>query len=90
MYRLLVSCFLLSVQPRIYNIDPVLNDFSNVISLAGITALLLPNIRFGKNPLCNKDDDCFGVKKCCELNKERFCCDPEKYYQINPKFNLQR
>ena len=88
MYRLLMSCFLLSFQPRIYNIDPVLNDFSNVVSVAGITALLLPNMRFGKTRSCNKDDDCFGIKKCCELNNERFCCDPEKYYKINAKFSL--
>lgn len=88
MYRLLMSCFLLSFQPRIYNIDPVLNDFSNVVSVAGITALLLPNIRFGRNRSCNKDDDCFGIKKCCEMNNERFCCDPEKYYKINAKFSL--
>ena len=88
MYRLLMSCFLLSFQPRIYNIGPVLNDFSNVVSLAGITALLLPNLRFGRSRSCNRDDDCLGIKKCCELNNERFCCDPEKYYEINAKFSL--
>ena len=88
MYRLLMNCFLLSFQPIIYNIDPVLNDFSNIVNLAGVTALLLPNIRFGKNRSCNKDDDCFGIKKCCELNNERFCCDPKKYYEIKAKFSL--
>ena len=88
MYNLLLSCFFLAIQPRVYNIDPVLNDFSNVVSLAGVTALLLkPSIWF-KNSLCNKDDDCIGIKKCCDLNKQRFCCDPEKYYKITTKFSL--
>lgn len=88
MYRFIISCFLLSLQRNIYNIDPVLNDFSNVVSLAGITALLIPNIRNFSQKLCITDDDCFGLKKCCYLDKERFCCDPEKYYEINKNFNL--
>ena len=88
MYRFIMSCFLLSFQRNIYTIDPVLNDFSNVVSLAGITALLIPRIKNIGQKSCLTDEDCFGLKKCCYLNSERFCCDPEKYYEINRKFNL--
>ena len=89
MIRFIIHCFLLTLQPRIYHIDPVIEDFSNLISLAGITALLIPSMNFKNvNKQCQEDKDCFGNKKCCQLNYEKFCCHPEKYIKIKPKLNM--
>ena len=86
MFRFLITCFLLTVRRPVFNIDPVLEDFSNLISLAGVTALLFPSMRFrNKNNPCEEDNDCSGAKKCCQLYFEKFCCDPEKYVKMEPK-----
>ena len=79
MLRFLFSCFILTIRPHAMRIDPVLEDFSNLVSLAGVTALLFPTLRFrsGSSP-CEEDKDCFGAKKCCQLYFEKFCCDPRE------------
>ena len=40
------------------------------------------------NKQCQEDKDCFGNKKCCQLNYEKFCCHPEKYIKIKPELNM--
>ena len=86
MFRIFLSCLLFTVRPRIFHIDPVLEDFNNIINLAGITALILPNIRLKNigNKQCVEDKDCKGNKKCCQLYFQKFCCSPEKYIKIKP------
>mgnify|MGYP001192649878 CR=1 FL=1 len=89
MIRFILHCFLLTLQPRIFNIDPVVEDFSNLISLAGITALLVPSLRFRNlNKPCEEDKDCFGNRKCCQMYFEKFCCNPEKYVKVEPKLTM--
>jgi hypothetical protein len=86
MFRFLLTCFFLTTQPRILNIDPVLEDFSNLINLAGVTALLIPTFRFrNNNNPCEEDIDCSGDKKCCQLYFKKFCCNPDTYVKMEPK-----
>jgi hypothetical protein len=60
-----------------------LEDFSNFVSSAGVTALLVPTLRFRSvSSPCEEDKNCFGAKKCCQLYFEKFCCDPEKYVKM--------
>lgn len=86
MIRFIITSLLLVGQPRLLRIDPILDEFNNLITLAGVTALILPKIRFrnsGNQP-CQEDKDCRGNKKCCELYFQKFCCDPEKYVKVKP------
>ena len=86
LYRFLLANFLLIVRPRVQFIDQEIIDFSNLVGLAGMTALLLPNLKFRQNKSCNDDNDCFGFKRCCQVYFEKFCCDPDNYIKIEPKF----
>ena len=86
MIRFIITSLLLVGQPRLLRIDPILDEFNNLISLAGITALILPKIRFSNtgNQQYQEDNDSKGNKKCCELYFQKFCCDPEKYVKVKP------
>ena len=43
MFQFLLVNFLLLVRPRMHVIDQELIDFSNLVGLAGLTALVIPN-----------------------------------------------
>tara|TARA_Y100000813_G_scaffold178202_1_gene145188 strand:+ start:1350 stop:1643 length:294 start_codon:yes stop_codon:yes gene_type:complete len=92
MFQFLLVNFLLLVRPRMHVIDQELIDFSNLVGLAGLTALVIPNLKFRQNNSCNDHSDCFGFKKCCQVYYEKFCCDPDNYIKIEPKlaFTTQR
>lgn len=85
MFYFLFVNFLLLARHRMHMIDQELVDFSNLVGLAGLTALVIPNLKFRQNKSCNDDSDCFGFKKCCQVYYEKFCCDPDNYIKIEPK-----
>lgn len=87
--RLLITSFFVfnPRPPNIAVIDQELYDFANIIGFAGLTALLFPKIRFNnKNQPCQTDNDCPGIKKCCQMYFEKFCCSPDNYIKIEPNY----
>lgn len=66
-------------------VDQELMDFSNLVGLAGLTALVLPKIKIKKKNNCNVDEDCIGIQRCCRVYSDTFCCSPNNFVYLEPK-----
>ena len=58
-------------------------NVKNIANFMSYIVLILPNI-YRNGDLCQEDDDCPHVMKCCQLGVKQFCCSPDNYIKIVP------
>lgn len=50
--------------------------------------LLIPKM-FKHNEICEKDDDCPLVMRCCQIGEKKYCCTPNNFVKMSLAFQDQ-
>ena len=58
------------------------NDLHNILCSVGTLGYLLPKF-MKNNEICNTDDDCPLIMRCCEVGLKKYCCTPNNFVQTN-------
>lgn len=90
-YKFFLFCFI-SIPSRIVKIEQPDIDFNNSLNniLSTLTAIgyILPKI-LKNNEICDVDEDCPLIMRCCEVGKKKYCCSPNNYIKLNLAYQEQ-
>ncbi len=67
---------------RMNNVDVDFNqDLNYIVTSIGAIGYILPKL-LRNNEICNTDDDCPLIMRCCEVGIKKFCCTPNNFVKI--------
>lgn len=59
----------------------VLLQYHNIIPTSVTIFSMLPMI-FRNNEICENEEDCPYIMRCCQIGEEKFCCTPNNYIKL--------
>ena len=71
---------------RIINDVNFNENLHNVLCSLGAMGVLIPKI-LKKDEICEVDDDCPLIMRCCQVGKKKFCCTPNNFVKMDLAFS---
>tara|TARA_B100000035_G_scaffold315367_1_gene335535 strand:- start:1262 stop:1579 length:318 start_codon:yes stop_codon:yes gene_type:complete len=67
---------------RMNNVDIEFNqDLNYIVTTIGAIGYFLPKL-LRNNEICDVDDDCPLIMRCCEIGKTKYCCTPNNFVKM--------
>ncbi len=64
------------------------NDFVDYLTNLTPLLLLIPTMT-RHNEICQTDDDCPLIMRCCEIGQDKYCCTPNNFVKMSYAFQNQ-
>jgi len=74
---------------QINNADVVFNDYLNDLLIGCSAAGYFLSNYWKKEKICNNDDDCPDIMRCCEIGMRKYCCSPNNFVKSSFSFENQ-
>jgi hypothetical protein len=58
------------------------NELHNVLCTIGTLVYFVPKI-MKNNEICEKDDDCPLIMRCCQVGIKKYCCTPNNFVKMD-------
>ncbi len=75
---------------QVNNADVVFNNYLNDVLISCTAAGYFLSNYWKKEKICNNDDDCPDIMRCCEIGIKKFCCSPNNYVKLSLAFQNQQ
>ena len=59
------------------------NALSNILVSIGTIGYLVPKL-LRNDEICETDDDCPMIMRCCQIDVKKYCCTPNNFVNIKP------
>mgnify|MGYP001479715933 CR=1 FL=1 len=67
---------------RVINDIDFNENLNNVLCSLGTIGYFIPKI-LKKEKICDVDDDCPLVLRCCQIGKKKYCCSPNNFVKMD-------
>ena len=64
------------------------NNLNNIVCSIGAVGYLIPKF-LKKDEICETDDDCPLIMRCCQVATKKYCCTPNNFVKIDMAFSKQ-
>ena len=86
MLRIIIFSFLTLPLQRLQYVNQPDIEFNqylnNVVTTIGAMGFIVPKM-FRNNEICNTDEDCPLIMRCCEIGVKKFCCAPNNFVKMD-------
>lgn len=90
MLRFILFSFLALPLNKVNIVDDIEfnNNLNNIVCSIGAAGYLIPKF-LRKDEICETDDDCPLIMRCCQVGKSKYCCTPNNFVKMDLAFSKQ-
>ena len=64
-------------------------NLNNVLCSLGTIGYFIPKILKKEEKICDVDDDCPLVLRCCQIGKKKYCCSPNNFVKMDLAYSKE-